>query len=120
MNWTLIWFICFRKGDFLNMMDEQLSIQIYYNGDYHWPCSTYDFKNRQVLLFDSLYNNKTTMKLDTQLALLYGTESIQIDVIVPRIQRQNGMFDCGLFALATQRVLLQELIQYRKHGIKTK
>ena len=29
-------------------MDEQLSIQIHYNGNYHWQCSAYDFKNRQV------------------------------------------------------------------------
>ena len=83
------------------MMDEQLSIQIHYNGNYHWLCSTYDIKSRQVLLFDSLNTNKTTMEIDTQLALLYGTESMQIDVIVPRIQKQNGIFDCGLFALAT-------------------
>ena len=52
------------------------------------------------LLFDTLYNDKTTMELDIQLALLYGTDSMQLDIIVPRLQMQKGMIDCGLFALA--------------------
>ena len=41
------------------------------------------------------------MELDTQLAQLYATESMQLNVIVPRTQRQKEPYDCGLFALAT-------------------
>ena len=41
------------------------------------------------------------MELDTQLYQLYATELMQLNVIVSRIQRQKGSYDCGLFALAT-------------------
>ena len=56
------------------MVNEKSSIQIHFNGENHWVCSTYDPMKKHILLFDTLYNNKTTMELDIQLALLYGTD----------------------------------------------
>ena len=41
------------------------------------------------------------MELDTQLAQIYGTPSMQLDVTVPRIQTQSGGYDCGLFVLSS-------------------
>ena len=40
------------------------------------------------------------MNLDTQLALLYADNTMKLDIIVPKIQRQAGSKDCGLFAVA--------------------
>ena len=62
---------------FKNMMNGQGSIQIHYNGQHHWVCSSYDHINTQVVLYDSLCQTKTTMELDTQLAQIYGSDSMQ-------------------------------------------
>ena len=40
------------------------------------------------------------MYLDTQLAFLYAGNSMQLEVVVPRIQKQTGITDCGIFAAA--------------------
>ena len=47
-----------------------------------------------------MFNGNTTMNLDTQLALLYADNTMQLEIIVPKIQRQTGSKDCGLFAVA--------------------
>ena len=40
------------------------------------------------------------MYLDTQLAFLYAGNSMQLEVVVPRIQKHTGITDCGIFAAA--------------------
>ena len=83
-------------------MDNKLRpIQIHHDANNHWVCSTYDNNLQRVLLYDSLNKKQTTMELDTQLALIYATDAMQLSVTVPRIQTQKGGYDCGLFAFAS-------------------
>ena len=51
-----------------------------------------------------MLNGNTTMNLDTQLALLYADNTKQLEIIVPKIQRQTGQNTVGCFPL----LLLQQ------------
>ena len=79
-------------------MNEQPAIQVHYDGNNDWFCTTYDINLERVLLHDSLNKKQTTMELDTQLAQIYATYSMQLNITIPRIQIQKGAYDCGLYA----------------------
>ena len=51
-----------------------------------------------VSLYDSMSAGLTSKELDTQLALLYQEESVNLEVTMA--QQQRGGSDCGLFAVA--------------------
>ena len=84
------------------MAREIQSVQIHHNRNYHWVCSCYDGKD--VYLYDFMFNGNTTMNLDTQLALLYADNTMQLEIIVPQIQRQTGQKTVGCLPL----LLLQQ------------
>ena len=57
-------------------------------------------QNQSVLVYDSLFYNRTTEEFDTQLTLLYSRQEENLNITVVPIQQQGGPSYCGPFALA--------------------
>ncbi|XP_078597277.1 polycystin family receptor for egg jelly-like [Branchiostoma floridae x Branchiostoma japonicum] len=76
-------------------------LQIHHNSSQHWVLSSYTAG--QVRLYDSL-GVTITPSLQKQLYQCYAAFADQapnvLTVIVPDVQRQENVFDCGLFAIA--------------------
>ncbi|XP_078665659.1 polycystin-1-like protein 2 [Branchiostoma floridae x Branchiostoma belcheri] len=76
-------------------------LQIHHNSRIHWVLSSYT--GGQVCLYDSLGADMTT-SLQVQLYQSYATfadqESNVLTIILPEVQRQNNVIDCGLFTIA--------------------
>ena len=81
------------------------SIQIHYNGSFHWVTST--CISGSVNLYDSKYSGAVSSSLEIQLAQVYktkidygGENSKELFFEVPAVQQQKGGTDCGIFAIA--------------------
>ncbi|XP_078611633.1 polycystin-1-like protein 2 [Branchiostoma floridae x Branchiostoma japonicum] len=76
-------------------------LQIHHNSSQHWVLSS--CAGGQVRLYDSL-GVAMTPSLQIQLYQLYAAFADQarnvLTVIVPDVQRQENVFDCGLFVIA--------------------
>ena len=76
------------------------AVQIHYNGFDHWVTSVSVRGN--VYFLDSLYKTSPSinMKLDIQLAAMYGLSGKDLEIKVPNIQQQMDFNQCGVFAIA--------------------
>ncbi|XP_078679555.1 polycystin-2-like [Branchiostoma floridae x Branchiostoma belcheri] len=76
-------------------------LQIHHNSRKHWVLSSYT--DGQVRLYDSLGAAMTT-SLQIQLYQSYGAFADQernvLTIILPEVQRQKNVVDCGMFAIA--------------------
>ncbi|KAI8513190.1 hypothetical protein Bbelb_098290 [Branchiostoma belcheri] len=76
-------------------------LQIHHNRRAHWVLSSYT--DGQVRLYDSIGADMTTY-LQVQLYQTYAAFADQernvLTIILPEVQRQKNVFDCGLFAIA--------------------
>ncbi|XP_078681624.1 uncharacterized protein LOC144916369 [Branchiostoma floridae x Branchiostoma belcheri] len=76
-------------------------LQIHHNRRAHWVLSSYT--DGQVRLYDSIGADMTA-SLQVQLYQTYAAFSDQernvLTIILPEVQRQKNVFDCGLFAIA--------------------
>ncbi len=74
------------------------SIQIHHTGGNHWVTSMNS--ETHVKLYDSLYNGQLASDLQCHLRSLYSTGDGPLEVRVHRVQQQQGITDCGLYAIA--------------------
>ncbi|XP_078671420.1 uncharacterized protein LOC144911416 [Branchiostoma floridae x Branchiostoma belcheri] len=76
-------------------------LQIHHNRRSHWVLSSY--ADGQVHLYDSIGADMTA-SLQVQLYQTYAAFADQerniLTIILPEVQRQKNVFDCGLFAIA--------------------
>ncbi|XP_078692602.1 polycystin-1-like protein 2 [Branchiostoma floridae x Branchiostoma belcheri] len=76
-------------------------LQIHHNRREHWVLSSYT--DGQVRLYDSIGGDMTTY-LQVQLYQTYAAFADQernvLTIILPEVQRQTNVVDCGLFAIA--------------------
>lgn len=82
------------------------SLQIHYNGHFHWVTSTWI--GGSINLYDSKYcGGGISSSLEIQLAQVYktkiedhGENTKELFFEVPAVQQQKGGTDCGVFAIA--------------------
>ena len=75
-------------------------VQILHDGHGHWlTISTIGVKHPNVCVFDSLYPTTST-RVKMQIASLLFTEKPKITLEYQDVQKQSGLSDCGLFAIA--------------------
>ena len=88
----------------------------------HWVCFMIDIIG-QLSLFDSLLHNSTSEQLDIQLALLYRNEIANLIVTAQPLQKQKGIYDCGLYAIAVCIALANKQdpgnLRWRQEAMRT-
>eukprot|EP00111_Clytia_hemisphaerica_P013051 TCONS_00038337-protein len=88
-----------EKNNLKEVSVHDKSIQIHHVRDNHWVLST--GRNGKVFVYDSIYS-QTDDSLKRQLCQVYKyfIEDGNLHVSFPKVLRQKGSTDCGLFCLA--------------------
>ena len=83
-------------------------VQILHTGSAHWVViSTYGCDANEVVLVDTLFRGRITLKLKHQICeILYSTLP-EIKVKVAPVQQQGASLDCGPFAIAYANFIAQ-------------
>ena len=89
-----------NKGMKFKPMNSQ-SVQIHFTGKSHWAASFQKLKDGPVYVMDSMCGQgKLTRSMQVQLAQIYGAGKEKIHIVMPIVNQQRNMFDCGVFAIA--------------------
>ncbi len=83
-------------------------VQVYHCRNNHWiTVTTVGCKEGEINVYDSLY---TTLDSATKTKIEKTFPNSNIDILLPPAQKQDGVKDCGLFALALLHSLLLEIV----------
>ncbi|XP_047124446.1 uncharacterized protein LOC105850359 isoform X2 [Hydra vulgaris] len=83
-------------------------VQILHDGNLHWICvTTYDCKPGEIYIFDSLFHGSISIATKRQICSILRCPKKKIVIKVLPIQQQTNGVDCGLYAIAWARQVLE-------------
>ncbi|XP_065670722.1 uncharacterized protein LOC105849232 isoform X2 [Hydra vulgaris] len=83
-------------------------VQILHDGNLHWVCvTTYDCNPGEIYIFDSLFCGSVSYDTKKQICSILHTELKYLVIKVLPVQQQTNGVDCGLFAIAWARQILE-------------
>lgn len=89
----------YRVTDGTCAPQDEGTIQIHFDKERkHWLTTI--FSGKRIHVFDSLYTGFIPDGVQQQMRAIYGHLSEQLSAQVVRVQQQQGVTDCGLFAIA--------------------
>ncbi|XP_065682779.1 uncharacterized protein LOC136095885 [Hydra vulgaris] len=83
-------------------------VQILHDGNIHWVCiTTYDCKPGEIYIFDSLFHGLISIETKRQICSILHCSQKKIVIKVLPVQQQTNGVDCGLYAIAWARQVLE-------------
>ncbi|XP_065653455.1 uncharacterized protein LOC136080567 [Hydra vulgaris] len=83
-------------------------VQILHDGNLHWLCvTTYDCKPGEIYIFDSLFHGSISLHTKRQICYLLHCQEKNLTFKVLPIQQQTNGVDCGIYAIAWARQILE-------------
>nr|XP_047145432.1 uncharacterized protein LOC124818498 [Hydra vulgaris] len=83
-------------------------VQVLHDGNLHWICvSTYNCKPGEIFMFDSLFHGSISVETKKQICSILHCKKKCILVKVLPVQQQTNFLDCGLYAIAWARQILE-------------